>query len=218
MRLKPHHHVHVGPQYLLRRGGRHLFDVHAACLAGHDHRSAGRAVDHHSKVELLGNLGRLFHHYLVYRHSVRSRLVSDQTLAQQPLGNFLGLLGRTDHLHAARQSSSAGVDLGLHHRLFAHLSGYPAGFLGGGGHPTLGYRYPELREYRLGLILVDFHKLLPGLIDSKARMRRAHPSASAHHHSRNRSLVSSAKGAETVAERPVLKIVWNHWTNFIDIG
>src|SRR6266404_3097225 len=62
--LKPQRGVRPLADDLLRMGGRHLLDLHAARLRGHDHVGAAAAVEGHREVELGGDRRRLLHQHL----------------------------------------------------------------------------------------------------------------------------------------------------------
>ncbi len=85
---------------------RDLLDVDAPLAGDHDERLAGRAVDHHAEVVLVGDVGRRRHEHLAHRQPLDLH-------AEDRLGLLLRLRGRRGQLDPARLAAPAGVDLRL---------------------------------------------------------------------------------------------------------
>ena len=114
----------------VRVAGRHLLDLDAALLAGHQHRQAGGAVEDHADVDLAGDVGRLLHQHLAHLLAVLAGLLGDERVLEHDLGDAGHVLALGEELDAAEVgaavleaalAAAAGVDLGLEDdRLAAH--------------------------------------------------------------------------------------------------
>ena len=142
----------------LRGTGRHLFDLHAARGAHHDHRPSYAAIRDDAQVELLGDVLGLLHQDLVDHLAFGAGLVGDQGHAQDLVRHPLHLLGGRGGLDAAALAAAAGMDLGLDHKgacpqFLGHLPGLPVGV----GHRAFGHRYVEFPQQFFGLIFMNLH-------------------------------------------------------------
>ena len=147
----------------VRRLRRDLFDVHAAVGAGHENRARRSAVEDERQVELARDPQPLFHEHARDQAAFRTGLVRLERhadhVARDPLG-FVGVLGQ---LHAAALAASAGMNLRLDDD---GAAAEPPGNLAGLGrverHLALRNGHAIPREDGLGLIFVDFHRVLSG--------------------------------------------------------
>ena len=87
------------------------FDLHAAVLAGHDDRPAGRAVDHDAQIQLARNRQALLDQQARHRAPLRTRLMRDQLHPVDLIGELVGLSRVRGQLDAAALASAAGVNL-----------------------------------------------------------------------------------------------------------
>jgi hypothetical protein len=97
----------------------HLFDVHAAVGAVHDHRLAGSAVQEYGHVELrCGGLTRVVHvfsdEYLVNFLAFGRRLRRNQHHTDDLLGALAHLVQVLGELYTSAFSTATCVHLGLH--------------------------------------------------------------------------------------------------------
>ena len=171
---------------LLRRGVRHLLDVHAARRAGNECDARRCTVDQCRQVELALDVDTVRDVDAVDGTTARSRLRRDQRCAQHLLGEGLHLGTRAGEAHTAllaRRSflelalaAAAGVDLRLDDeqrpgKLLRRL----AGLTHRKGNPAVRCRDAELAQQFLGLMLVDVHAVLlfGGAVASARPKRRA---------------------------------------------
>ena len=158
---------------LLRVLGRDLLDVHPALGAGHEHRHADRAVEHHREVELLRGLGVGLHDERVDRRPVRAGLLRLERVLEHRLGDGLRLLLARAELdpaelvrvaHELARAAAAGVDLGLHHDPAAVAASWSNAAAASSGvlHDDVpGHVRAGGGEQLLGLVLVNLHAGLP---------------------------------------------------------
>ena len=79
---------------LLRRLLGDLFDVHAAGGAGHDHRLAGRAIEHDAQIQLARHLQPFFDQHAPDDAPFGAGLMRDERHADHRARELLGVLGR----------------------------------------------------------------------------------------------------------------------------
>ena len=139
--------VKAGRKDALWRFGGHFFNVHAAVGRGH-HREALRAtVQHHSQIQLAGDVGSLLYPDLVHLFAFRPCLVGDKLHADDTGRSSLDFVGAFAHHNTAALAAPASVNLGLNH---PHRAGnFLRGLTGLGGafgqQPTR-YGYAELGQ------------------------------------------------------------------------
>ena len=134
------------------------FDLHAAVLARHDDRPAGRAIDDDAEIQLARNRQPLLDEQPRHLAPFGTGLVRHERHAVDLIGELVGLGGVRGELHAAALASPAGVNLRFHD------DGAAAEPLGdalrlGRVHHGLArrHRHAVLRKNLFGLILVNFH-------------------------------------------------------------
>ena len=93
VRHEPQHRVDGLGMDVIRVGGCHPFDIHAARGAGQHDRDSFHPVHGEGQVKLLADIGQLFHQYLVHRGPFRPRLVGHQVGFQHPQGLGFGVVG-----------------------------------------------------------------------------------------------------------------------------
>ena len=139
------------------RGG-HFLDVHPARGARHEHRLAGRTIEHHAQVELALHLQAFFDEHAPDDTPLGAGLVRDERHADHLFRDRLGFVGRLGELDAAALSAAAGVNLRLDDDdMSAETTGDLARFGSVERDFTARHRHTVAREYGFGLILVDFH-------------------------------------------------------------
>ena len=159
---------------LLRRLLGDLFDVHAAGGAGHDHRLAGRAIEHDAQIQLARHLQPLFDQHAADDAAFGAGLVRDEGHADHVSRELDGLVRALRQLDAAALAAAARMNLRLDddHRA-AEALGDLAGFGGVGRDFAARHGHAVARQNRFCLILVDFHdgrKLL--MLIGIARLRQ----------------------------------------------
>ncbi len=146
--------VHPHGDNLLRGLGGHLFDLHTALAAGHDHHPAGGSVQHRAQVDLLADVGCLVHQHLLDGQPL-------DVHAQNGLGNALGLFRGLGHLDATGLASSADQHLAFDHDRTAQILGDLAHIGCGVSHIALGDGNPVGSEDALRLIFLKFQMTPP---------------------------------------------------------
>ena len=149
--------VELAGEDVVGRLGRHGLDVHAAVRGGHAGKAAGRAVEHHGKVELAGYAGAALHPDLVDDFAGFARLLGDELHADDGLGGGLDFLDGLADLDAASLAAAAGVHLGLDDPGRLELAGGLDGLLGSEGEEALRNRDAVFGEKALGLVLMYVH-------------------------------------------------------------
>ncbi len=115
------------------------------------------AVERDAEVELAVDVEGLLDEDLLDDASRGPRLRSDQRHAEDALGEVVRLLRILRELHAAALAAAPGVDLRLDDRAPAEPARDLPGLGGAVGDLTARHGDAEVREDRLGLVLVDFH-------------------------------------------------------------
>ena len=159
--LKPDCGVDIGLEDGVGILGRDFFNLHPACLGGHEDQLGGCAVEHDAQVKLAFDGRHLFDQDPLHLLALGPRLVRDQLHAKDLLGVFLGIRQGFGYLDAAAFSSATGVDLGFDHdplsaagkQPFSHIHGFFQRIC----HLTLGNRYAVPLQDVFRLILVNFH-------------------------------------------------------------
>ena len=90
-----------------------FLDVHAAVGAGHDHRLAGRAIEHDAEIQLARHLQAFFDEHARDDAPFGTGLMRDERHADHLARELLGLLRRLRELDAAALAAAAGVNLRL---------------------------------------------------------------------------------------------------------
>jgi hypothetical protein len=85
----------------VRRFSGDFFNFHAAFARHHEHGLGGRAVEDNPQVQLAGNLAAFFDEDAVDRFAFGAGLDRDELMTEQVLGDFGGVVSRSDELDAA---------------------------------------------------------------------------------------------------------------------
>ena len=143
---------------LFRGLRRHLFDIHAARLAGHDHDAGAGTVREHAEVQLFVDLQPLFHQHLAHQSAFRTGLVGHQRHAQDASGHIPHFQRRFGQLDAPALAASTGVNLGFdHHRKGLQHRGSLHRLVHTEAHLAARNGYAILLEQFFRLIFVNLH-------------------------------------------------------------
>ena len=143
---------------LLRRRRRHLLDLHAALGRGDDGDAARRPVEQHADVELAGDVAAFLDVDAADLPPLRPGLRRHESHAEHGLGRVGRRLDRLHDLDAAALAPAAGVDLRLDHPDgTAELARRVLGLGPRIGDAAARHRDAEVRQQRLGLVLVNVH-------------------------------------------------------------
>src|SRR5437867_650156 len=86
---------------LLRAAGGDLLDIDAALRAGHEHRHADGAVEHHTDVDFALDVGRLLHEYLRHFLACVAGLFGYEGILEHDVGDLSAFLAGANELDTA---------------------------------------------------------------------------------------------------------------------
>ncbi len=133
-------------------------DVHPAGGARHDHRLAGRAIEHDAQIQLALHLQPLFDEHTADHTPFGTGLVRDEPHADHGARELLRILRGSRELDAAALTPSARMNLGFHDDdPGAEPFGDGDNVRGGEGDLAARHGHAVARKNRFRLVLVDFH-------------------------------------------------------------
>ncbi len=160
--LQPRGGVQTHGENLLRRAGRHLFNVHAAGDGSHDHDLLPATIHQQTQIEFPIDGRPLLDVDRIHRQPRGTALLGHQPGAQHGRGMLSHLCCRAGQLHAAGLTATPRVDLGLHDpQVTAQLLRRRGRRVGAGRRQSGGHRDTEIGKQRLGLVFMQIHTATP---------------------------------------------------------
>jgi hypothetical protein len=136
-----------------------FLDLHPAGRGAHEHRPAGRGIDENREIELTLDGSLLFDQDAADVATLGPSLGCYERHTDDLLRGRLDLLRRGAGLDAAALAAPAGVDLRFDDSRSAQFAGHLTRLSSRRGDSAARDRNAVAGEQRLGLVLVDFHRV-----------------------------------------------------------